>query len=724
MAFQWKTVVNEVRGTYEQGGVTALTAQFSDWGVALAVALMAALMVVPLPTWLLDILLTLNITVAVFMLMTSVYISAAPQLAAFPTLLLITTLYRLALDISATRLILLDADAGEVIQAFGNFVVGGDFIVGAVIFLIIALVQFIVIAKGAERVGEVAARFTLDAIPGKQMLIESDLRAGAITHDQARSLRQQLNVEMQFYSRMEGSMRFIKGDAIAGLIISAINIGAGFLIGVAVEGMPLREAAQTYTILTIGNGLVSQIPALLISISAGVLISRVSKDDSDSNLGRDLARQLLAQPRALVVSAIVLLALALVPGLPKLPFLLLAGLTGGVAFLLFQDFRREPEVTAETVERQPGLPMVRPLVLRVSEADYVAWNGQGRASRRLQEQVEAMLDRLYAELGISYPPLMLEPGAELRRGEFQILINEIPFFTGGWPFGKVLVHKDPKLLMGLHPQGLEEARFEHRPGIYSWIDEAEVARLASYFERAGISAEEPPEVVLSYLADILRRNRLSFIGLQEVKGLLNQLEKSCPILVEEAEKNLSLQALTKILRRLLEEEVSIRDLKSILEFLLRAQDAGLSGPTAIEDQVELLRQALRDQICFDLCGGGTLRVYEFGDELSATLRHSVMSAGLMLSLRPGRSELIAISQALQKLEAHDRERQLPVIVVRRDNYVFNTGPVYRLRRQIRDLIVNDLSLPVVVISDREISPLVELVTIGIIEVRRTGTLAD
>src|SRR5262249_12470393 len=318
------------------GNFTAVLTQFSDILLVACVGAMVGMMIVPLPTMLLDILLSVNITIAVTIMMVSIYISNATQIASYPTLLLITTLYRLSLDISATRLILVQANAGEVIRAFGMFVVSGNFVVGAVIFLIITLVQFIVITKGAERVAEVSARFTLDAMPGKQMSIDADIRAGIIDFQEGKKRRDALSRESQFYGAMDGAMKFVKGDAIAGIIITLINIIGGLIIGMAMKNMELMKAVQTYSILTIGNGLVSQIPALLISISAGMVITRVASESNDSNLGKDVATQVLAQPKAIAVSSGLLLALAAVPGLPKIPFLLLAGVTGSVGYGLFR----------------------------------------------------------------------------------------------------------------------------------------------------------------------------------------------------------------------------------------------------------------------------------------------------------------------------------------------------------------------------------------------------
>jgi len=336
----------------------ALT-RYSDIGLAALVIGIVGMMIVPLPTFVLDMLLTLNFTIAVTLLMVSLYIPDALKISAFPSILLITTLFRLALNVSSTRLILLQADAGQVIASFGNFVVQGNYVVGAVIFLILTLIQFLVIAKGAERVSEVGARFTLDAMPGKQMSIDADLRAGAFDLDEARRRRNLVQKESKLYGAMDGAMKFVKGDAIAGVIMTAINITAGIIIGVLQRDMPVTDAAQTYTLLTIGDGLVSQIPALLIATTAGIIVTRVSSEDEDMHLGGDIFGQLMAQPKALAITAALLVGLGAIPGLPVVPFFLMAIIVGSIAYGLFaaqrmpaDDLTEEEEARVEQVTEQ------------------------------------------------------------------------------------------------------------------------------------------------------------------------------------------------------------------------------------------------------------------------------------------------------------------------------------------------------------------------------------
>ena len=329
---------------------TRLPAGTGNVLLAALVVGIVAMMILPLPTLLLDVLITFNISIAVVLLLVSIYVSSPLRFAVFPSILLITTLYRLGLNVSSTRLILLQADAGDVIASFGGFVVGNNLVVGAVIFVILTLIQFIVIARGSERVAEVAARFTLDAMPGRQMAIDADLRTGALDQRQARQARSALQRESQLYGAMDGAMKFVKGDAIAGILITAINISGGLLIGTLQMNMTLADAARVYSLLTIGDGLVSQIPALLISTAAGVVVTRVASEDEQGQLGQDIGRQVLAHPRAIALAAGLMALLALLPGLPAVPFLLLALVMGGVAHHLLRRSRR---LEADRAARRP-----------------------------------------------------------------------------------------------------------------------------------------------------------------------------------------------------------------------------------------------------------------------------------------------------------------------------------------------------------------------------------
>src|SRR5450432_2325689 len=384
----------EVVGLLRTGDVRLLLARYADLALAALVVSIVGMMIVPLPTPLLDLLISVNIAAAVTLLLVSLYVGDALKIATFPTLLLLTTLFRLALEISATRLILLRADAGEVIHAFGTFVVAGNLVVGDVIFVILTVVQFIVIARGAERVAEVAARFTLDAMPGKQMAIDAELRAGHIDAREARARRAALARESQLFGAMDGAMKFVKGDAIAGIVVLGVNVVGGLVIGVFQRGMELGAAARVYTLLTIGEGLVAQIPALLVSTAAGIIVTRVAseEDGASSPLGREIGRQVLAQPKALAISAGLLALLAVVPGLPALPFLVLAAALGAVAWRLLRGPRPDESTAAGSrdgaavpASTLPS-PVLAPITVEIGAALAAVLGGDGHQHGRGQSR--------------------------------------------------------------------------------------------------------------------------------------------------------------------------------------------------------------------------------------------------------------------------------------------------------------------------------------------------
>ncbi len=464
-------------------GSNSFINKYSDIVLAGVVVAIVGMMIVPLPTHLLDVLLTFNIAIAVIVLLISLYVPHALQLSVFPTMLLITTLFRLSLTISTTRLILLTGDAGEVIVAFGKFVVRGNFVVGAVIFLILTIVQFIVISKGSERVAEVAARFTLDAMPGKQMSIDADLRAGAIDMDEGKRKRRDLERESSLFGAMDGAMKFVKGDAIAGIIITVVNIVGGLVIGVMQKGLAVGDAAQKYTLLTIGDGLVGMIPALLISTAAGIIVTRVGGEEEGAHLGKDVGTQLTAQPKAIAIAAGMLVLLAMVPGLPTMPFLILGGAAGAGGYLLLKKQQAE-----ESGEGDPGLgdipegdvppsiepppkdqplnpdselfiPVVTPIVLEVSDALVPHVDSRQDNGKFLYELIPFMRDGLFVELGVRFPGVRARGNPALPAGAYQIQINEVPVVTG-------------QVTLGPHP------RQRHR-------------RAAEADERAGERGDQP-----------------------------------------------------------------------------------------------------------------------------------------------------------------------------------------------------------------------------------------
>ncbi len=689
----------EIKKELLTGNLNKTLTRASDLILVSCVAIMVGLMIVPLPTLLLDIFLTVNITIAVTVLMVSIYISNAVGIASFPTLLLITTLYRLSLDISATRLILLHADAGEVIRSFGMFVVGGNFVVGAVIFLIITLVQFIVITKGSERVAEVAARFTLDALPGKQMSIDADMRSGLIDSQEGRRRRYGLARESQFYGAMDGAMKFVKGDAIASIIITAINIVGGLVIGIGMNGMPMAEALQTYSILTIGNGLVSQIPALLISISAGIVVTRVASEDGETNLGQDIAGQILSQPKAIGVASGVLLIMAIIPGLPKIPFLALSALTGALSWGLFRAARKpepeQPEAPA-AVGSEPQVTITLPIFIQVGNdlAPYV--DLQTKTGQAFYQKLTELRNSLYVQLGIIFPPIQIAANQMRITADrnFIVWLNEVPAAYSRIPTDSVLVNTSLDRLNACGISG-EEATNPATGKAASWIGRAERPQA----EAAGFQVWDTHEVLTLHLSNFLRRHAHEFLGLQEVQWILNTIRKHYPALVDEVvPKPVSLQQLTEILRTLAEDEVSVRDVKSILQCL--SEYSKTTNDTS--ELVERVRVTLRRRICHSLTEGKPLLfVYQLDQGLQEVFQNSIRqnASGAYLAMDPQNIDFI-VKAARKEVANLPPSAQRPAIVTGKD-----------IRRFVKRLLRRDFP-DLQVLSYEELAPEMNVQLLG------------
>jgi type III secretion protein V len=611
-------------------GKTALTA---DAVLAVVVVGVVGMMVVPLPTWLLDILLAFNLAASVSLLLVTMYVSDALQVAAFPTLLLITTLIRLSLNVSSARLILLKADAGRVIEAFGNFVVSGNYVVGAVVFLILALIQFIVVAKGAERVAEVGARFTLDALPGRQLSIDAELRAGSIDATEAQEQRRLLTRESQFYGAMDGAMKFVKGDVIASFVIAIVNIGAGLAIGIGQRGLDLKVALTRYGLLTIGDGLVSQIPSLIIATSAGILVTRVASEDGESALGEELSRQLLSEPKALRVAGIFVLALAVVPGLPALPFLVIGALLLAASWPPPRRAEREWEQTlGKSSRRLSRLPSPWSVTSNPALEARLALARRRRAADAavgLEEATEAARERLFRELGVILPPCRILTRASQARGVALLSIREVP-----------------------------------------------AKSIAVADELSGAAATK---ALSDALSEVLIERAHDFMGLQETQHLLDELSKVAPASVQQVvPKMVSLTTLSEILRRLVEEGVSVRDLASILEAL--AQVAHVEKDALV--LTEHVRSWLRRAITYEVTrGSGSLEPLTLDETIEDVIRGAISQtvAGSFLTLSPaaGRDIVASLKRALsacpEQLQKH------PVVLTQPD-----------VRRFVRKLIESEI----------------------------------
>jgi type III secretion protein V len=621
-----------------RGDLEGLFKNYSDILLAVLVVAIVGMMIVPLPTFLLDLLLSLNITISVVLLMVAIYVSDALRIASFPTILLITTLFRLGLNVSSTRLILLQADAGEVIRSFGSFVVRGNLVVGAIVFLILTLIQFIVISKGSERVAEVAARFALDAMPGKQMSIDADVRAGVLDQDQARRRRSQLQRESQMYGSMDGAMKFVKGDAIAGIIIIVINIIGGLIIGVVQRDLAPGEALRVYSLLTIGDGLVSQIPALVISTAAGLIVTRVASEDEGGHLGSDIGGQILAQPKAIAIAGGLLLLLALIPGLPKIPFLLLGLVATGVAWSLTRKRAPAPgaAVTPEKARAARAAADelvatgVTPVALELSE-DLAAACGveTGSGGRFLTEAIPSLRRTLYGELGVLVPGVRVRRVSGAAPGSWRLRLSEVPVMEGVVPLAKRLAGETPEKLQVLGIAA-EPARNPASGRPASWVREEDRDPLA----QAGVPTWDAPGVVTLATLAALKRYAHELVGIQEAQALLDALARTHPALVHEVvPKVVPAQLFADVLRRLVEEQVSIRDLRAILGALA---DWG----RAEKDPVlltEYVRASLKRQLTFQYTQGSRrLLAYLIAPEIEEVVRGAVQKTqtGSYLALEP------------------------------------------------------------------------------------------
>lgn len=648
------------------------------------------MMILPLPTWLMDTLIALNMTISAVLLMVAMYLPNPLAFSAFPSVLLVTTLFRLGISIATTRLILLQADAGNIIDTFGNFVVGGNLVVGLVVFLILTIVQFVVITKGSERVAEVAARFSLDAMPGKQMAIDGDMRAGTIDMEEAKNRRRLVEKESQLYGAMDGAMKFVKGDAIAGLIITAVNLLGGITIGTLQRGMSVGEAAQVYSILSIGDGLIAQIPALFISICAGMIVTRVQSEEGPSNVGKDIGGQVMSQPRALMIGAVVALGLGLIPGMPTPIFVLLALVIGVVGFTLFKGARKVvdsktgkvTEVPAmqaaarkEAPPKEDGTDEFAPTVpLLMDVADHLK---DCFDPGMLNDELLKIRRALYFDLGVPFPGIQLRYNPSLPKETYSILLSEVPVSQGKLRPEHLLVRESTRNLEALSLAFETDVRF--LPGIQTvWMNES----LASTLGRAGIPFMRPGQILTYHLAFILKKYASDFIGIQETRFLLSAMEQQFPDLVKEAMRVMPIQKIAEILQRLVSEDISVRNLRAILEALIewgqKEKDTVLL--------TEYVRSTLKRHISHKYSGGqNMLPAYLLAPKVEETLRGAIRqtSAGSYLALDPnvGKHLLANIKSTVGDISA---AAQRPVLLTSMD-----------IRRYLRKMIEQDLyDLPV------------------------------
>lgn len=600
--------------------------------ILLLMAVIVSMLVIPLPTYLVDFLIGLNIVLSALVFLSSFYIDRILSFSTFPSVLLITTLFRLALSVSTTRLILNEADAGEIIATFGQFVIGDNLVVGFVIFAIVTIVNFMVITKGAERVAEVAARFSLDGMPGKQMSIDADLRAGSIDAEGAKERRSVVERESQLYGSFDGAMKFIKGDAISGIIIIFINLIGGIGVGMSQHGMDMSSALTTYTILTIGDGLVGQIPALLISISAGFIVTRVNGDGD--NMGRSIIEQLTGKDRVLIIAAIIALCIGFLPGFPLFVFLSLSALLA--VLYLYRNHRNKkvvtPVTTADknesTVHEPDESDLITnldniysetiPLLLLLPDASFEMMR-KNNLSDRIRSQ-------FYIDYGINLPELMLKSSSSLEENMIMLMINEIKADQFQMFFDKLRVVSDSEEI-----QALSIPIYTLNNAVWVDIEHRDLLKndLSCHLRT---SSEE----IYASLVPTLMRHINEYFGVQETKNMLDKLEEKYPDLMKEVTRHATVQRISDVLQRLLSERISVRNMKLILESI--AQWAPREKDVIM--LVEHIRGDLSRYICHKFASNNNLRVlllsHDFEDSLRQGIRNT--SSGAFLNLEPGMTE--------------------------------------------------------------------------------------
>ncbi len=676
--------------------------KYSDLVAASFVVIVVVMMIVPLPPALLDLLIALNIAMALAIVVTTLYVPRALDFSVFPTLLLLTTLLRLAINVSVTRLILLHGDAGHVVEAFGNFVVGGNVVVGLIIFMILAVIQFVVVTNGAGRVAEVAARFTLDAMPGKQMAIDADLNNGQITEDEARQRRIDISREADFYGSMDGASKFVKGDAIAAVIITLINLIGGILIGVAQQGMPFSEAAQTFSLLTVGDGLSAQIPALLISVAAGIMVTRSA--DAGEDLGTDIAGQFGAQSKAIQVTGVVVAAFALVPALPKIPFLIVGGTLFWVGRTLSRDRKQADEEAATAAAVVPAAIPQSPTdqaraALAIDPLELVVGFGlvplvDTQAGGTLVTRVSNVRRQIAAELGTVIPPVRIHDEVGLRSHEYVLRVRGAEAARGQVLAGHQLA-LDPGDAVGtLQGVPTTEPAFG-LPAI--WIGDESHGQA----EALGYTVVDTESVIVTHLTETIRRHVADLLTRQDTKQLLDGLKEVNAAVIDEVVPDLvSVGEVQRVLQALLREGVSIRDLGAIVE-AIGDRARVTRDPNLL---AEYARQTLgRAIVAPHLDDDSCLRAIALDPSIEQEVADSITATadGEYLAMDPSRAQ--ALVEALQA----QSEQQLsgggrPVLLCSS-----------RIRRHLRRLVEQTVpNLPVCAYT--EVAPGVTVETVGVV----------
>ncbi|WP_027937578.1 flagellar biosynthesis protein FlhA [Anaeroarcus burkinensis] len=684
-----------------QGTILHRILRYSDIIIAVAVVTIVVMMIIPLPTILLDMLLALNISLALTIVMVAIYNEEPLDFSVFPSLLLLATLFRLALNVSATRLILLEGYAGEVIMAFGNFVVGGNAVVGFIVFVILIIIQFIVITKGAERVAEVAARFTLDAMPGKQMSIDADLNSGTINEQEARDRRKKIQREADFYGAMDGASKFVKGDAIAAIVIIIINIVGGFVIGMVQRNLEITQALQQYTLLTVGEGLVNQIPALLISTATGIVVTRAA---SDSNLGQDFVSQLFTNQRVFFLVSGVLLLLALVPGLPTLPFICLSLATFGVGFILrktsqsaaVSEISQQEEQEKEEVKKPENivaLLQVDPMELEIGYSLIPMVDASQGGD--LLDRIVMIRRQCALEMGLIVPTIRIRDNIQLKPNIYVIKLKGIEVARGELLLDQFLAMNSGTAMETIPGMETVEPAFG-LPAL--WIQEGNREQA----ELAGYTVVDPISVLTTHLTEVIKSHASEILGRQETQTLVDAVKQSHAAVVEDlVPAMLSVGELQKVLCNLLRERISIRDLVTILETL--GDYVAMTKDTEI--LTEYVRQALSRQISRQYASNGTLVCLAVDQELEQLILAGVQRSeqGSFVALEP---------QTLQAL-VNCLGKELPKLTEIGYQPIVLVSPGCRLYfRKLTERVAENL----IILSYAELEPNVQIQTLGMVKV--------
>lgn len=682
------------------------SAKRGDLFFAFAIILMLVILIMPMPVWLLDISLAMSITLSCVVLMMAIFIEKPIEFSSFPLVLLITTMFRLALNLASTRLILSrgylgDDAAGEVIKAFGGFIMGNNFVIGVIVFAILVLVNFIVITKGSGRIAEVAARFALDAMPGKQMAIDADLSSGLINEEEAKKRREDLSKESSFYGAMDGASKFVRGDAIAGLLITFINIVAGIIIGMVQNDMSFVNASETYTRLTVGDGLVSQVPALIVSVGAGILVSKAGMTESTDKV---LFEQLANYPKALGMSSGLAVVLGLIPGTPAVPFFILSAITGTTAYYLSKQQKEEAAKVQAVLEQEQKQSAITKMtdepIANVLKVDLIRLEiGYGLlplinedTNRKLTDQIKALRRALASELGFVMPSIRIQDNMQLDANEYNIYVKEVKSGKG---------EIRPTQLLVMDPRGDKinipgEETVEPTFGLKAmWIDQ-------SYREEAmfrGYTVVDPATVVTTHITELVKENMSELLSYAETQKLLDEMDKEHQKLVKDLIPNkISLAAVQRILKNLLQERVSIRDLPTILE--------GISEAVTSTHSLMLITEHVRTRLSRQLSNAysnefGVISLVPLSAEWEQNFAQSIIGDGDEKQLAMAPSTLQSFITKVRNV--------LEELALKGENPVLLTSP--NIRPFVRSIIERFRPLSAVM-SQNEIHPKAKIKTVG------------